>query len=235
MQCAPSRKHRQHTACLVPQELESLNKPMNFREVKRMFPSAFRPNAPSTWSNKPNTWLSNVDIDSVLFQYEEADESFAFMGTFPVDFSTAKVQNGTCMFNNMCSFAVAQLPPNKTKFAIVINTDPHNKGGKHWIALFCRKHEGIYFFDSYGRKPPRLVQNFMNKVSQEMRTSNPNFECKHNTRQIQVDNSECGVFCVLFVVRMMDERLTFERVCNTMERDDDIQKFRRVMWNPPEA
>jgi hypothetical protein len=212
-----------------------LGAPINFSAVKKKFPTAFRPSAPPSWKTKPNTWLSNVDIDATLFQYEQVDDSFAFMGTFPLDFSTAKARGGTCMFNNMCSFAVAQLPPNKSKFAVVVNTDPHSKGGKHWIALFCRRDQGIYFFDSYGKAPPVAVKNFMKQVSSELKQRNPRFEAMHNTRRIQTKNTECGVFCTMFVVRMMDDDMSFKDVCDAMEDDADIQRFRQVMWNSPDV
>ena len=235
MQCAPSRRHRQHTACLLPEEFDTLPSAIKFSELRRSHPHAFRPSAPHSWVGKPNTWLSNVDIDAVLFQYEEVDPTFAFMGTFPLDFSTARKGNGTCMFNNMCTFAVAQLPPHKTKFAMVINTDSHDKSGRHWIALFCRLNEGIFFFDSYGHKPPVAVARFMANVARDMHRSNPNFHVAHNTRGIQKLHSECGVFCVVFVVRMLDDNVSFDRLCRTMEDDGDIQMLRKIMWNPPES
>lgn len=232
MQCAPSRHNRQHTACLTDDELRSLSSPIRLEDVRNMYPRAFRPRAPKSWVDKPNAWLSNMDIDSVLYQYEEVDPTFSFMGTFPLDFAVAVKPNGQCMFNDMCSFAVAQLPPNKYKFAIVINTDTHDKSGRHWIALFCRLDRGIYFFDSYGRKPPKLVRDFMLRVAVDMKPSVPNFQVEYNSRRIQMQDTECGVFCVVFVVRMlMEAELGFKRICETMEEDADIQKYRSIMWN----
>ena len=48
---------------------------------------------------------------------------------------------------------------------IVFNTDPHYKDGEHWISLFVNlsgshlnNNPGIYYFDSFGRKPPTQIK-----------------------------------------------------------------------------
>ena len=37
--------------------------------------------------------------------------------------------------------------------AYVVNTDNHDKGGEHWIALFYDSNGYCTFFDSFGRSP----------------------------------------------------------------------------------
>ena len=38
-------------------------------------------------------------------------------------------------------------------FALVLNTDPHDKPGQHWLALFAPTNSPIELFDSYGLDP----------------------------------------------------------------------------------
>ena len=51
----------------------------------------------------------------------------------------------------------------------VSNTDPHVKGGSHWVAFFHSKQNPLEFFDSYPRRPcdfgfsfPKSLQIFHN-------------------------------------------------------------------------
>ena len=37
--------------------------------------------------------------------------------------------------------------------AIVINTDPHDMPGEHWIAVFAKSHTKAEYFDSFGLPP----------------------------------------------------------------------------------
>ena len=40
-----------------------------------------------------------------------------------------------------------------TPSAYVINTDPHNKKGEHWTAVYIDKKEEGHYFDPYGFPP----------------------------------------------------------------------------------
>ncbi len=36
---------------------------------------------------------------------------------------------------------------------LIVNTDPHNKPGSHWVLLYLPSEGIVEFFDSYGREP----------------------------------------------------------------------------------
>ena len=51
---------------------------------------------------------------------------------------------------------------------MVINLDPHDKPGSHWVALyFDLKKMEIYYFDSYGIYPPKEVENLMFRLKEQ--------------------------------------------------------------------
>ena len=85
-------------------------------------------------------------------------DEFYFYGAVPIDFHK-------CSVSDLCSFNMKKhLKKGKTKIGIVFNTDPSNKDGKHWISMYIDlighnldSNPGIYYFDSFGRKPPEEI------------------------------------------------------------------------------
>ena len=89
-------------------------------------------------------------------------------------------------------YAIDQLPrvlSAKRPLLLVCNTDPAAKPGEHWVALSFNASNG-YYFDSFGRRPPREIELFMNR-----NCSNWSF----NGRQLQSAASRfCGQYCVFY-------------------------------------
>lgn len=82
----------------------------------------------------------------------------------------------------------------KRPAAYVINTDPHNKPGEHWLALFFDRRGGVEYFDSYGFPPwhPE-IKTFIAENSQK--------QAIVNTRPIQALQSiACGLYAVYFII-----------------------------------
>ncbi|GFT38166.1 uncharacterized protein TNCV_4857551 [Trichonephila clavipes] len=46
-----------------------------------------------------------------------------------------------------------KIPKVKKKAALVVNTDPHDEEGSHWLAMYIQDEKTIEFFDSYGFPP----------------------------------------------------------------------------------
>ena len=83
--------------------------------------------------------------------------------------------------------------------AHVINLDEYADTGTHWIALFCKKNEIIYF-DSFGvEHVPEKIKKFIG-----------NKNIKANIFRVQANNSiMCGYFCIGFIDFMLaDKKLT---------------------------
>jgi len=103
---------------------------------KELLNYTFAPKSPETWKKNKNEWLSSVDIEKVMKQYEDAYPNFAFIGPSPIDFDKPKVYN-TCVWDELCKFNLGSLlKKNKTKIGLIFNTDPHYKGGSHWICMY---------------------------------------------------------------------------------------------------
>jgi len=75
----------------------------------------------------------------------------------------------------------------------VINTDPSNKPGEHWVAVFFNDSYHGEYFDSFGFPPlHRDIINFLDEHSIRGWT--------YNSRSIQnILSVSCGYFCYLFL------------------------------------
>jgi hypothetical protein len=162
-----------------------------------------RPQKPQKWNTDPDMWLDSLDITNVLQQYEESHPDFEFMGPYPIDFAAPDPykKDNTCLIDEICSLRVQESIQNGTKYiGIVYNLDPHFKNGSHWVATFTDipKHR-CYYFDSYGMYPPKQIATFMKWLT----TQDPKMKLMYNGRRFQHQDSECGVYCTYFIIRML--------------------------------
>ena len=129
---------------------------------KKEIKLSFKPKQPKEWQKNPNTWLTTDEINEVMKQYEKTYENFEFLGPSPIDYDTHKAY-GECVWEELCEFNLRDnLKEGKTKVGIIFNTDPHNKSGTHWIALFIDiKNSFIAYFDSNGNKVPKEIIIFI--------------------------------------------------------------------------
>ena len=75
----------------------------------------------------------------------------------------------------------------------MINLDEYGDVGTHWIALFCKKNEIVYF-DSSG------VEHIPEEIKEFIETFPGNKNIKTNIFRIQENNSiMCGYFCIGFI------------------------------------
>ena len=191
---------------------------------------SFRPHAPREWEQNERAWLSNFDIDAVMRQYEKKNKNFDFLGVVPVDFAQ-RLHANRCVVSRMCDFDVNELAEKgKTKLGCVVNLDPHDQKGSHWVAFFISlkgKNRGTYFYDSIARSPPRMIADFMESVVAKVREKDPGHPYRHNTVRRQYKNTECGVFCLKFIEEMLGGRRCFDDVCDSIPYDDETFLERR--------
>ena len=89
-------------------------------------------------------------------------------------------------------YKVGVFPKDKIPFPLpkrscfVINTDPSDKPGEHWLALFV--FDDVEFFDSYAYSP-RFYGFTFNAIS----------ALKHSAQSLQ--GNTCGDHCVMFLIR----------------------------------
>jgi hypothetical protein len=196
----------------------------------------FRPDGP----DEGNKWLNTDHIDSSMSQYEIKYPDFKYIGSLPRDF-----QNHNMFRKDEKSYK--QLwNGGKTKIGIVFNTDSVGQSGEHWNALYADFDKGeIYFFYSYGVAPNKEVQNHMKLLEQFIRTNcsemtrvnrnkNNLMKCdtiktNHNKERHQKKGSECGVYSMNFILRMLRGD-KFDQICKSKVDDDTINKCRKVYF-----
>lgn len=78
---------------------------------------------------------------------------------------------------------------------LVVNMDPHDRPGEHWLALYLSEENRVEFFYSYGHPPdhPRFPEAIMDFL----RTCGP--VTTYQAKQVQYpDSATCGYHCVFF-------------------------------------
>lgn len=229
---------------------ETLKKELNFRckdekcwamqdfieaDDRRVLMQSFRPPAPRTWVDKPRTWLTNFDIQAVMSQYMASDPSFDFLGVVPIDFAV-KLGEDKCLVDNICNLDISNMVTRSiTKLACVVNLDPHDKPGSHWVSFVIllkdKKRQGVYYYDSVARSPPKLINSFLTMVVEKLRESGHGFVYRHNTVRRQYENSECGCFCIHFIDRMITSKKPFDQVCEEIPYDPNILELRKKYFD----
>jgi len=205
------------------------------KKLQKDLLDAFSPESPKEWKKNPNEWLSSVDIVKVMNQYEKAYKCFEFIGPSPIDYDT-HMMFGDCVWQELCEFNLSeQIKKGKTKIGIIFNTDPHYKGGSHWISLFINIKKGqIYFFDSAGDKAPKQVMKFVDEVTNQGKNLSPpiNFKFDMNyPTEHQYKNTECGIYSLFFIVHMLEDKITGDYLKTHVLKDEYMEKFRKIYYN----
>ena len=197
---------------------------------------SFSPVSPITWKKNPNEWLSSVDIIEVMNQFEKTYKCFDFIGPSPIDYDTHKLY-GECVWEELCHFNLAEhIKKGKTKIGIIFNTDPHYKGGEHWISLFINIKKGeIFFFDSAGNKASNQVMKFINNVIEQghsLLNNRINFKFDQNYPvEHQYQNTECGIYSLFFIIHMLEDKITGHYLKTHLLKDKYMEQFRKVYYN----
>lgn len=183
----------------------------------------FRPEGP----DGKFEWLNTINIEKVVSQYEKKYIDFQFFGAVPIDFDT------------FGDYPIAKLNydkfvrSGKTKLGIVFNLDEHWQSGSHWVAMFADLSKGhIFFFDSYGIEPEPRIQTLMRRIAKYCESNGmkpKNIRVEYNKYRHQRKNSECGVYSINFILRML-KGISFDEICKSQIHDDKINKCRNVYF-----
>jgi len=210
--------------------------------------NTFRPAGPQT----KFTWLNTTNINEIMIQYNEKYTDFKFLGAVPYDFEEIPQLGINNMdFNELVDSGI-------TKIGMVINFDEHWKEGSHWVGLYANlAKDQIYYFDSYGSKPKKKISNFVKRIalwcyikhhltnknkesdsefdteSEFMKTTKNKYEKKmdieFNRNRHQFLNSECGVYSVNFILRLLKGE-AFGDICNVITPDIKINECRKTYF-----
>jgi hypothetical protein len=208
---------------------------VNSYDSKNELEELFAPKSPDQWKINPNQWLSTNDILKVMNQYTKIYKCFEFIGPSPIDYDFIEYP-GECVSNELCNFNIQnQINKGKTKIGIIFNTDPHNKGGSHWISLFINiKKQFIFYFDSAGNPIPKSVKKFVKNVEEQGEKLNTPIKFKFDQnypKEHQYGTTECGMYSLYFIIHMLEDKLTGEYLKTHVINDKYIEKFRKIYYN----
>jgi hypothetical protein len=187
----------------------------------------FRPQMPQNWVKNKYTWLSTVDIQEVMKQYEHKYPYFSFLGPVPYD----------CPYEITCELTntrVKKLLGNGIQqMGVIYNLDTHNQPGSHWVAVFLDLTKlSVEYYDSYGVEPPELIYKWMEKMQQDMQnTFQRPAKLKYNQKRHQYGNSECGIFSMNFIIERLKGK-TLERISREKITDRKMNLMRRILYRP---
>tara|TARA_Y100000389_G_scaffold201934_1_gene245883 strand:+ start:1596 stop:2507 length:912 start_codon:yes stop_codon:yes gene_type:complete len=210
--------------------LENMNK-------EYLIKNTFRPFSPKGWNNKPYTWLSSIDIIKVMKQYEEKYYCFKFIGPSAIDFDD--IINNKCVFSDLCNFSLSnhiKMYPKKKKIGIILNLDPHYKGGSHWVAIFINiKKQFIFYFDSNGSNVPLRVKKFINRVQNQANNMNIKLNYYNNVNIVhQKKDGQCGMYVLYFIVQLLRELKQPKYFITNRISDEEMRDYRKKYFNSSE-
>lgn len=204
-------------------------------KLKKDLLNSFAPKSPEEWKKNPNEWLSSLDIIQVMNQYEKKYKNFDFMGPSPIDYDT-HILNGNCVWEELCHFNLFNhLKKGYNKIGVIFNTDPHDKGGEHWISLFIDVNKKIiFFFDSVGDPIPEQIKKFVDKVIEQGKELKSPIHFKFDQNypvDHQKGNTECGMYSLYFIIHMLENKISSNYLKTHRLDDKYVEKFRKIYFN----
>lgn len=209
--------------CWIEQDF--INK-MRSEVAEELEKFTFRPDGPAGKFE----WLNTLHIAETVEQYEKLNPDFKFLGAVPMDFDDLErlgIKNLNFKEN---------LDNGITKYGVVFNLDDHDEPGSHWVALFSDLKKGeIVYFDSYGLQPEKRVRSLMRRMSKFCQTGMglKHIKVDYNKIRHQYKNSECGVYSINFIVRMLRGD-SFEEIVQSKVPDETVNKCRKKYFIIPE-
>ncbi len=167
-------------------------------------------------------WLSTLDINDVMTQYEKKFNDFIFMGAVPIDFDA--------IYEEIANINLKELSKLKKKIGFVFNTDPSTEGGEHWVSMMLDLNDNtLCFFDSVSDEPPKQVQKLIKRLVKQAKDINKDLTVIVNTVAHQFGNAECGIFSVYFLISRLEGKKCKE-IFNKKIHDAEMNKYRDVFF-----
>ncbi len=198
----------------------------------------FRPVKPQAWDRDHDKWLSSVDIKEVMEQYMEAYRNFVFIGPVPIDFDDVD-SYGNCISAELCKINLKALMNRKIWYiGIIFNLDEHDEPGSHWVALYCNMNAAdgalceISYWDSVAMPPTEEIRILIKRLQTQSVELNKKVKININKIQHQYKNTECGVYCLNFIIQMLRGE-SFKKVITNIIDDDNMNKRRDLFFSNP--
>jgi hypothetical protein len=196
-----------------------------------------RPKAPKEWTVNRYEWLSSTDIDAAEKKlFVEMVPDYHYIGSLPMDFDLKSEMN-ECLVSTLCEMKLPKLAEKgKHRIGIVINTDPHDGPGQHWVAVFADvrpelEYPRMTYFDSYAQTPEPEIRRLMKRWKEQWdatKTHAKGMKLTYNKTRHQYRDSECGVYCLYFHLACLLEIPMDARI-----PDDVMNAFRNFLFRMP--
>jgi len=221
----------------------------------------FKPDMPKKWEEDPNEWLTTEDIENALNQYAEAYDDVYFYGALPIDFRKCSVSD-LCSFNlkkhmkrkehkigivfntdesdedgeHWITMFIEIKPDSmqpmpmqrvRTKRKCRSQTSSKTKSGA--------KPEGeveVYYFDSFGRKPPSEIKDLVEKIEKQAKKCKLQTHYRYNDICHQRGDSQCGVYAIHFLDNLLTGKMTFPDYLSSKPTDKDMIEYRKIAFVP---
>lgn len=192
-----------------------LNEIHDSKERQQLDDLLFAPDKPRSWEKNPISWLSNYDIAAVLKQYELSNPEFKLMGPSAIDYDVKPYGDDKCVWNDLCRLSLQDLQNRgKTKIGIVFNLDKHDEPGSHWVAMFVDlENNFIFYFDSALNPVPRQISKLKSEIKKQGKHLHDpiDFNYIQNDYNHQKTNTECGMYCLFFIVTLLTHKYINEK------------------------
>tara|TARA_Y100000816_G_C26038772_1_gene543994 strand:- start:102 stop:1010 length:909 start_codon:yes stop_codon:yes gene_type:complete len=209
--------------------------------IKDELNDMFRPEKPDSWNYNDREWLNTYDILNVMNQYEKKYKSFKFLGVYPIDYDY-RFSDNQCVANILCNLNIKNLLKiDINQLGVIFNLDKHNEPGSHWVSLYFglspkNKNFGSFYIDSNSTESPEEVKRLISNVYSQINSyynekDSKKFKRFENSKQFQFKNTECGMFSMYFMIQFLKKK-TINDIINTNIHDDDVHKFRNILYNP---
>jgi len=170
-------------------------------------------------------WLSTVDIDNIMSQYENIYPNFKFFGAVPLNCDELP-------FCSLYKLDFGNYIKNKfVDLAIIFNLDKYGQPGSHWVALFIELRNGkIYYCDSTGKRPMENIQQIIDQfIEFHKNKTGKSAVYKYNDKSYQQDSSECGIYACNFIIRKLAGE-KFEDIINHALNFEEINSCRNIYF-----
>ena len=114
---------------------------------------------------------------------------------------------------------------------LIVNTDPHNKPGAHWVGIYKRGQDAS-FFDSFGRDPAEFEEPF----ASIMKDFFSGLKVNINSKQYQDDEADtCGHWSYYYVLSRICgvndfSEFTNDTVANEIELIRQMEVIKKLLY-----
>ena len=111
--------------------------------------------------------------------------------------------------------------PTNFPSSFVVNMDPIQKSGSHWVAVFIPNENEVWYFDSLNKDVPLPIDKFLKSF--------PQFKTNKYPYQ-SIFTSSCGLHAIVFIY-YMSLGYTFERYINLLDSMSNTDLFVKTIVN----